>query len=140
LDLILADGSVHPHEGRFAFTGRQVSQGTGAIEATGLFPNPGNILRPGQYSKVGVPVETLRNALLVPQQAVSELQGSFQAAIVDRNNAVNIQAIKVGDQVGLSWVILDGLNPGDSVIVDGIQKVTTGMRVKPKLSQQKPGA
>jgi membrane fusion protein, multidrug efflux system len=140
LELILADGSVHPHEGRFAFTGRQVSQGTGAIEATGLFPNPGNILRPGQYGKVRVLVETLHNALLVPQQAVSELQGSFEAAIVDGNNAVNIQAIKVGDQIGSSWVILDGLNPGDRVIIDGIQKVTTGMRVKPKLSQQKPGA
>src|SRR3984885_10319374 len=140
LELILADGSVHPYEGRFAFTGRQVSQGTGAIEATGLFPNPGNILRPGQYGKVRVPVETLHNALLVPQQAVAELQGSFQAATVDRNDAVKIQAIKVGDQIGSSWVILDGLNPGDRVIVDGIQKVTTGMRVKPKLSQQKPGA
>src|SRR6201997_5528889 len=140
LELILADGTVHPYEGRFAFTGRQVSQGTGAIEATGLFPNPGNILRPGQYGKVRVPVETLRNALLVPQQAVTELQGSFQAATVDRNDAVKIQAIKVGDQIGSSWVILDGLNPGDRVIVDGIQKVTTGMRVKPKLSQQKPGA
>jgi RND family efflux transporter MFP subunit len=140
LELILADGSVYPHEGRFAFTGRQVSQGTGAIEATGLFPNPGNILRPGQYGKVRVPVETLHNALLIPQQAVSELQGSFQAAIVDRNNAVNIQAIKVGDQIGSSWVILNGLNPGDRLIIDGIQKVTTGMRVKPKLSQQKPGA
>ena len=140
LELILADGSVHPQEGRFAFTGRQVSQGTGAIEATGLFPNPGNILRPGQYGKVRVPAETLHNALLVPQQAVSELQGSFQAAIVDRNNAVNIQAIKVGDQIGSSWVILDGLNPGDRVIVDGIQKVTTGMHVNPKSSPKKPGA
>jgi membrane fusion protein (multidrug efflux system) len=140
LELILADGSVHPHEGRFAFTGRQVSQGTGAIEATGMFPNPGNILRPGQYGKVRVPVETLHNALLVPQQAVSELQGSFQAAIVDRNNAVNIQAIKVGEQIGSSWVILDGLNPGDRVIVDGIQKITTGMHVNPKASPPKPGA
>src|SRR5579863_4708148 len=140
LELILADGSVHPHEGRFAFTGRQVSQGTGAIEATGLFPNPGNILRPGQYGKVRVPVETVHNALLVPQQAVSELQGSFQAAIVDRNNVVKIQAIKVGDQIGSSWMILDGLAPGDRVIVDGIQKVATGMHVKPKASPQKPGA
>src|ERR1700736_529837 len=140
LELILADGSVHPHEGRFAFTGRQVSRGTGAIEATGLFPNPGNILRPGQYGKVRVPVATLHNALLVLQQDVSELQGTFQDALVDRHDAVNIQAIKVGDQIGSSWVILDGLNPGDRVIVDGIQKVTTGMRVKPKLSPQKPGA
>src|ERR1700691_1378869 len=109
LELILADGTVHPYEGRFAFTGRQVSQGTGAIEATGLFPNPGSVLRPGEYGKVRVPVETLHGALLVPQQAVSELQGSFQVAIVDQDNAVNIQAIKVGDQVGSSWVILDGL-------------------------------
>src|ERR1700730_9255099 len=140
LELILADGTVYPHQGKYAFAGRQVNQSTGAIEATGLFPNPGNILRPGQYGKERVAVDTLRRALLVPQQAVSELQGSFQAAIVDRNNAVNIQAIKVGDQIGSSWVILDGLNPGDRVIVDGIQKVTTGMRVKPKLSQQKPGA
>jgi RND family efflux transporter MFP subunit len=140
LELILADGTVHPYEGRFAFTGRQVSQGTGAIEATGLFPNPGSILRPGQYGKVRVPVETLHSALLVPQQAVSELQGSFQVAIVDHNNAVNIQVIKVGDQIGSSWVILDGLNPGDRVIVDGIQKVTIGMRVNPKASSQKPGA
>jgi membrane fusion protein (multidrug efflux system) len=139
LELILADGTVHPHQGRFAFTGRQVSQGTGAIEATGLFPNPGNILRPGQYGKVRVPVETLHNVLLVPQQAVSELQGSFQVAIVDRNNAVNIQAIKVGDQIGSSWLILDGLNPGDRVIVDGIQKVTTGLRVNPKASPKKSG-
>jgi membrane fusion protein (multidrug efflux system) len=139
LELILADGTVHPHQGRFAFTGREVSQGTGAIEATGLFPNPGNILRPGQYGKVRVPVETLHNVLLVPQQAVSELQGSFQVAIVDRNNAVNIQAIKVGDQIGSSWLILDGLNPGDRVIVDGIQKVTTGLRVNPKASPKKSG-
>src|SRR5580698_3014594 len=139
-ELILADGSVHPQRGQFAFTGRQVNQGTGAIEVTGLFPNPGNILRPGQYGKVRVPVEMLHNALLVPQQAVTELQGSFQAATVDRNDAVKIQAIRVGDQIGSSWVILDGLNPSDRVIVDGIQKVTTGMRVKPRLSQQKPGA
>jgi RND family efflux transporter MFP subunit len=140
LELILADGTVHPYEGRFAFTGRQVSQGTGAIEATGLFPNPGSVLRPGQYGKVRVPVETLHNALLVPQQGVSELQGSFQVAIVDHNNIVNIQAIKVGDQIGSSWVILDGLKPGDRVIVDGIQKVTSGMRVSPKATAKGPGA
>jgi RND family efflux transporter MFP subunit len=140
LELTLADGTVHPYEGRFAFTGRQVSQGTGAIEATGLFPNPGNLLRPGGYGKVRVPVETLHNALLVPQQAVSELQGSFQVAIVDRNNAVNIQAIKVGDQIGSSWVILDGLKAGDRVVVDAIEKVTTGMHVNPKASREQSGA
>src|SRR5580658_8985123 len=80
LELALADGSTYPHEGKFAFTGRQVSQSTGAIQVTGLFPNPGNILRPGQYGKVRVAVDTLRDAFLVPQQAVSELQGSYEVA------------------------------------------------------------
>ena len=140
LELILADGSVYPHQGKYAFAGRQVNQSTGAIEATGLFPNPGNILRPGQYGKVRVAVETLHGALLVPQQAVSELQGSYQVAAVDGNDAVSIKPIHVGDQVGSSWVVRDGLNSGERVIVDGAQKVGPGMHVKPKLAQTpRPG-
>src|ERR1700722_12057312 len=138
LDLILADGTVYPHRGKYAFAGRQVNQSTGAIEATGLFPNPGNILRPGQYGKVRVAVETLHGALLVPQQAVSELQGSYQVASVDGNDAVSIKPIHVGDQVGSSWVVRDGLNPGERVIVDEIQKVGPGMHVKPKPARQTP--
>src|ERR1700722_14079211 len=132
LELILADGTVYPHPGKYAFAGRQVNQGTGAIEATGLFPNPGNILRPGQYGKVRVAVETIRGAVLVPLQAVSELQGSYEVAALDGNDAVNIKPIPVGDQVGAWWVVSDGLNPGERVIVDGIQKVGPGMHVKPK--------
>jgi membrane fusion protein (multidrug efflux system) len=132
LELILADGTVYPHPGKYAFAGRQVNQSTGAIEATGLFPNPGNILRPGQYGKVRVAVETLRGALLVPLQAVSELQGSYEVAALDGNDAVSIKTIHVGDQVGAWWVVSDGLNPGERVIVDGIQKVRPGMHVKPK--------
>jgi len=132
LELILADGTVYPHPGKYAFAGRQVNQSTGAIEATGLFPNPGNILRPGQYGKVRVAVETLRGALLVPLQAVSELQGSYEVAALDGNDAVSIKTIHVGDQVGAWWVVSDGLHPGERVIVDGIQKVGPGMHVKPK--------
>jgi len=132
LELILADGTVYPHPGKYAFAGRQVNQSTGAIEATGLFPNPGNILRPGQYGKVRVAVETLRAALLVPLQAVSELQGSYEVAALDGNDTVSIKTIHVGDQVGAWWVVSDGLNPGERVIVDGIQKVGPGMHVKPK--------
>jgi membrane fusion protein (multidrug efflux system) len=132
LELILADGTVYPHPGKYAFAGRQVNQSTGAIEATGLFPNPGNILRPGQYGKVRVAVETLRGALLVPLQAVSELQGSYEVAALDGNDGVSIKTIHVGDQVGAWWVVSDGLNPGERVIVDGIQKVGPGMHVKPK--------
>lgn len=134
-ELILADGSVHPQRGQFAFTGRQVNQGTGAIEVTGLFPNPGNILRPGQYGKVRVAVETLHNALLVPQQAVSELQGSYEVATVGRKGTVSIQPINVGDQVDGSWVVRDGLTAGDRVIVEGVQKVSPGMHVNPKLAR-----
>jgi membrane fusion protein (multidrug efflux system) len=136
LELILAAGAVYSHEGKFAFTGRQVNQSTGAIEVTGLFPNPGNILRPGQYGKVRVAVETLHDALLVPQQAVSELQGSYQVVTVDQNDTVNIQPIRVGDQVGSSWVVRDGLKPGERVIVQGIQKVSPGMHVNPKPARQ----
>jgi RND family efflux transporter MFP subunit len=141
-ELILADGAIYPHEGKFAFTGRQVNQSTGAIEVTGLFPNPGNVLRPGQYGKVRVAVETLHGALLVPQQAVSELQGSYQVATVDGNDAVSVQAISVGDQIGSFWIIRDGLKAGERVIVDGVQKVAPGMHVHPKPSRQKsqPGA
>ena len=141
LELILADGTVYPHPGKYAFAGRQVNQSTGAIEATGLFPNPGNILRPGQYGKVRVAVETLQGAVLVPQQAVTELQGSYQVAAVDSNDAVIVKPIHVGDQVGSSWVVRDGLNPGERVIVDGIQKVGPGMHVKPKPAREtaRPG-
>jgi RND family efflux transporter MFP subunit len=136
LELILADGTSYLHKGKYAFAGRQVNQSTGAIEANGVFSNPGNILRPGQYGKVRVAVETLHGALLVPQQAVSELQGSYQVATVDGSDAVSIKPIHVGDQVGSSWVVRDGLNPGDRVIVDGVQKVGPGMHVKPKPAPQ----
>ena len=140
--LILADGSIYPHAGAFAFTGRQVNPGTGAIEVTGVFANPGNILRPGQYGKVRVAVETLYGALIVPQRAVSELQGSYEVATVDDNDAVSVQTINVGDQTGSSWIIRDGLKAGERVIVDGAQKVAPGMHVHPILSRQKsqPGA
>ena len=134
LELILADGSVYPQEGKFAFTGRQVNQTTGAIQVTGLFPNPGNVLRPGQYGKVRVAVETLRDAVLVPQQAVSELQGSYQVATVDQDDKVAIQPIRVGEQIGSSWVVQEGVKPGQRVIIEGIQKVSPGMRVSPKMA------
>ena len=140
LELILADGTIYPQNGTFYFADRQVDVRTGAIRLAGLFPNPNNILRPGQYGKVRVAVETLPGALLVPQQAVSELQGSYQVAAVDSNDTVSIKPIHVGDQIGSLWVVRDGLNPGDRVIVDGIQKVGPGMHVKPKPSRQTPRA
>jgi len=132
LELILADGSTYAHEGTFYFADRQVNESTGAIRIAGLFPNPGNILRPGGYAKVRAAVRLQQDALLVPQRAVSELQGGYQVAAVDGENKVSIRAVKVGDRVGNQWIIADGLNPGERVIAEGVQKVRPGMQVNPK--------
>jgi membrane fusion protein (multidrug efflux system) len=132
LELILADGTTYPHKGKFAFADRQVSENTGAIQMTGLYPNPRNILRPGQYGKVRAVVATTPGALLVPQPAVTEQQGSYQVATVNSDNTVSIEAVKVGEQAGSMWVISDGLKPGQRVIVQGVQKAVPGMRVNAK--------
>jgi membrane fusion protein (multidrug efflux system) len=132
LELILADGLPYPHEGTFYFADRQVNQNTGAIRIAGLFPNPGNILRPGGYGKVRTAVRVQQDALLVPQRAVSELQGGYQIAAVGDENKVSIRAVKVGDRVGTQWIIVDGLKRGERVVAEGVQKVRPGMQVNPK--------
>ena len=132
LELILADGLSYPREGTFYFADRQVNQSTGAIRIAGLFPNPGNILRPGGYGKVRTAVRVQQDALLVPQRAVSELQGGFQVAALDHENKVSIRTVKVGDRVGAQWIIVDGLKPGERVVAEGVQKVRSGMQVNPK--------
>ncbi|HEV3421805.1 MAG TPA: efflux RND transporter periplasmic adaptor subunit [Candidatus Acidoferrum sp.] len=132
LELILADGSVYPHTGTFYFADRQVDVGTGAIRIAGLFPNPGNILRPGGYGKVRAVIRLQQNAVVVPQRAVSELQGGYQVAVVGPDNKVSIKTVTVGDRVGNDWVIPDGLKPGEKVIAEGIQKVRPGAQVNPK--------
>jgi len=132
LELILADGSTYAHEGKFYFADRQVNEATGAIRLAGLFPNPGNILRPGGYAKVRAVIRVQPDALLVPQRAVTELQGGFQVATVDDQNKVNIRVVKVGDRIGSQWVIADGLKPGERVVVEGVQKVRPGLQVDPK--------
>jgi membrane fusion protein (multidrug efflux system) len=132
LELILADGSTYPHEGTFYFADRQVNESTGAIRIAGLFANPANILRPGGYGKVRAVIRTQQSALLVPQRAVSELQGGYQVAVVDSENKVSIRAVQAGDRVGNQWVIAEGLKPGERVIAEGVQKVRPGMQVNPK--------
>lgn len=132
LQLILADGSTYPHEGTFYFADRQVNVGTGAIRIAGLFPNPGNILRPGGYGKVRAVVRLQHDALVVPQRAVSELQGGYQVAVVDADNKVSIRTVKVGDTIGTQWVIEEGLKPGDRIVAEGVQKVRPGIQVNPK--------
>ena len=132
LQLILADGSTYPHEGTFYFADRQVNESTGAIRIAGLFPNPNNVLKPGGYAKVRAVIRTEEQALLVPQRAVSELQGGYQVAVLDADNKVNIRAVTVGPQVDRRWVIASGLHPGERVVAEGVQKVRTGVRVNPK--------
>jgi membrane fusion protein (multidrug efflux system) len=132
LELILADGSTYEHPGKFFFADRQVNESTGAIRIAGVFPNPGNILRPGGYGKVRAVVRIQEGALLVPQRAVSELQGSYQVAIVGDDNKVNIRPVKVGDRIGNQWVIAEGLKPGERVVAEGVQKVRPGLQVNPR--------
>src|SRR5271170_148222 len=132
LYLILADGRTYDHPGTIDFADRSVSQGTGAILIAGLFPNPGNILRPGGYGKVRAPTSTLPNALVIPQRAVTELQGSYQVAVVDAENKVSIRTVEVGDRVGSLWIISKGLKPGERVVAEGTQKVRQGSTVNPK--------
>jgi RND family efflux transporter MFP subunit len=132
LELILADGSTYVHEGTFYFADRQVNESTGAIRIAGLFSNPGNVLRPGGYAKVRAVIRVQQDALLVPQRAVSELQGGYQVAAVDDKNKVSIRTVKVGDRFGNQWIIADGLKPGERVIAEGVQKVRAGMQVNPK--------
>jgi membrane fusion protein (multidrug efflux system) len=131
-ELILADGSIFSNPGKFSFADRQVNQSTGAIRLAVLFPNPGNILRPGQYARVRTATRVQSGALLLPQRAVSELQGAYQVAVVDPQNKISIRNVKVGDRVGTMWIINEGLKAGERVVAEGVQKVRPGAQVNPK--------
>jgi membrane fusion protein (multidrug efflux system) len=132
LSLILSDGSVYPHKGKFSVADRQVDVKTGTIRIAALFPNPGNLLRPGQYARVRAVTRTREGALLVPQRAVSELQGSHQVAVVKPDSTVEIRPVKVAERVGSMWIITEGIQPGERVVVEGLQKLKAGMAVTPK--------
>lgn len=133
LELILADGTTYGHKGTFDFANRQVDVRTGAIRLAALFPNPGNILRPGQYGRVRAAIDIQRGALLVPQQAIFDLQGTHEIAVFDSGNRVSVREVTLGDTVGHLWIVREGIHPGERVLVDGMQKVRTGMIVTPKL-------
>ncbi len=132
LELILADGRTYERPGTIYFADREVNQSTGSIRIAGLFPNPGNILRPGGYGKVRASSRMYQGALLVPQRAVSELQGSFQVGVVNSDNKVSIQTVEVGERIGSQWIIQKGLQPGERVVAEGLQKLRAGMQVNPK--------
>ena len=111
-ELILADGSVYPHKGIFSFADRQVDVKTGTLRLQGVFPNPGNVLRPGQYARIRAITKTAKGALLVPQRAVTEQQGNYQLAVVGSDNKVEIRPVKVGERVGTQWIIEERAKAG----------------------------
>ena len=133
--MVLADGSIYPQKGKISFSDRQVDVKTGTLRVQGVFPNPGNVLRPGQYARVRAITKTAKGALLVPQRAVTEQQGSYQVAVVTSDNTIEIRPVGVADRVGTQWIIENGLKPGERVVAEGIQKVQAGMIVNPKPSK-----
>jgi membrane fusion protein, multidrug efflux system len=135
-DLLLSDESVHPYQGTFRVLDRTVDPTTGTLKVEAAFPNPGGYLRPGQFARLRVAVEEKENAILVPQRAVQELQGAKTVMVVDDQNMVTVRSIKLGDKADKEVVVLDGLNPGDRVIVEGMQKVRPGTQVNPATAQE----
>ena len=132
LELILSDGTTYPQKGQFYMADRSVDQKTGSIKLAGLFPNQGNILRPGEYGRVRAVTSLKEGALVVPQRAVTELQGRYSVAVVGSDNKVSIREVKVGDRVGSMWIIEEGLKAGESVVAEGTQKVRPDTAVIPK--------
>ncbi len=132
LTLTLADGTIYGKRGRIIFTDRQVENQTGTIRVVGAFPNPGNVLRPGQFGRVSTVTNLQKGALLVPQRAVSELQGRYQVALVTPDNQISIQNVTMGDRYKSLWIVQAGLKPGDRIVTEGTGKVQNGMPVSPK--------
>jgi membrane fusion protein (multidrug efflux system) len=131
LELILGDGTAYPLRGHTLLVNREIDSRTGTIQVRAEFPNPTNVLRPGQYARIRSKTEVRKNALLIPQRAIAELQGIYQVGVVDSENKVTIRAVKTGPQFGDMWVIESGLQPGDKVVVDGLQRLRDGMIVAP---------
>ena len=139
-DLLLSDESVHPHHGRFRVLDRSVDPATGTLKAQAAFPNPGSYLRPGQFARLRVAVAQRENAILIPQRAVQELQGANTVMVVDAENKVQLRTVKLGDKADKDVVVLEGLNSGERVIVEGMQKVRPGGQVNPSTGTQQTAA
>lgn len=130
LNLILSDGTVYPETGKIVSADRQIDAKTGTILAIAHFPNPNNLLRPGQFAKVRAMIRVQKNAILVPQRAVTEMQGLFQVAVIRSDNTVDIRTVKAGERIDSFWIIDQGLAPDDVIVAEGTQKVRPGMTVK----------
>lgn len=131
-ELILGSGNVYPSKGKFYALDRNLDPKTGSIRYYVTFPNPGAVLRPGQFGKIRFVPDTVKNAMVIPQEAVTELQGKFQVAVVGHDNKISIHPVKTGERIGGLWEITEGLKPGDRVVVQGVQKAREGSSVTPK--------
>ncbi len=132
LDLILVDGSIYGHRGKVSVLNRQVDVATGTFKVASLFPNPNNLLRPGQFGRIRATMQVVKGAVLVPQRAVTEMQGKFLLAVVGPDNKVDVRPVVVGERIGSEWLIAQGLKAGEKVIAEGTQKVRPGMTVQTK--------
>ena len=132
IELLLPDGTLYPYEGKFYAADRQVDSRTGTLRMAALFPNPHGLLRPGQFVRVIVTTGIKKDALLVPQRAVTELQQGYQVAVVGQNNQVEVRQVKPAERVGDLWVIDAGIKAGDRIVAEGVQKVKQGMAVNPQ--------
>jgi len=139
-ELVLADGSVHPEKGQLVFVDRNVDPRTGTILMEAAFPNPGGIVRPGQYARVRAAVDVKKGAILVPQRAVSELQGIYNVAVVGGDDTVEIRMVTPAQRIGTLWLIDAGLKAGERVVVEGLQKVRPGVKVKPEMVKIEEGS
>jgi membrane fusion protein (multidrug efflux system) len=131
LELVLADGSVHPHKGQVTIVGRGVDTQTGTLPIQATFPNPGGLLRPGQFGRVQLPITTRKNAIVIPQRSVQELQGTYNVFVVGADSVAQTREIKVASRSGSDWIVASGLEPADRIVVEGIQKVRPGTKVRP---------
>ena len=131
LELVLADGSVHPHKGQVTIVGRGVDTQIGTLPIQATFPNPGGLLRPGQFGRVQLPITTRKNAIVIPQRSVQELQGTYNVFVVGADSVAQTREIKVASRSGSDWIVASGLEPADRIVVEGIQKVRPGTKVRP---------
>ena len=139
LELVLGDGKIYPHKGKFVLADRQVDRTTGTIRVLATFPNPKQVLRPGQFGRVRATTRVVKGALLVPQRAVTELQGNYQIAVVGADKKASVRPVRMGERIGSMWIVEAGLKPGESVVAEGVQKVKDGALVNPRPAQAEPG-
>ena len=137
-ELILVDGSLYGHKGRLDFVDREVDTTTGAMLVQATFPNPEKLLRPGLFTKVRIKMRVVKDAIMIPQRCVMEIQGLHNVFVVDSNNTIQSRDIQVGNKVGSSWMITEGLKPGEKVVYEGLQRVKEGVIVKATAAQLEP--